>query len=259
MAPRPASARAKTGRGPGRDALPARVIVGRGFAGPRRPGWIAAGDAVRVGWGMSASPARSAPPPPIRRGSPSSVPAPSGRRRVRAAPVRPDGRDRPRRRQRAEGRGRGDGPRARGPVRAHGPGLGGPDCRLRGRRRHGHRGGGRAEAGRDADRPRPEERDDLPRRSCRDRRANPDGIILVATNPVDVLTYLTYRARPALGAGDRLGHDPRHRAFPDAPRGALRGRSALGPRAHRGRARRLRGAGLVVGEHRRDAARGTLA
>ena len=87
-------------------------------------------------------------------------------------------------------------------------------------------------------------------------RANPDGIILVATNPVDVLAYLTYRISglPA-GAGHRLRHDPRHGALPGPPRRALRGRPALRPRLHRRRARRHRGAGLVVGEHRRDAAR----
>ena len=44
--------------------------------------------------------------------------------------------------------------------------------------------------------------------------ANPDGIILVATNPVDVLTYAAWRLRAAAGAGHRLGHDPGHGPLP---------------------------------------------
>ena len=49
----------------------------------------------------------------------------------------------------------------------------GPDRGLPRRRRHRHRRGRRAEARRDADRPRPEERRDLPRARAADRRGQP--------------------------------------------------------------------------------------
>jgi L-lactate dehydrogenase len=43
----------------------------------------------------------------------------------------------------------------------------------------------------------------------------PDAILLVASNPVDIMGQITQRAlRPSAGARDRVGHDPRHRALP---------------------------------------------
>ena len=44
--------------------------------------------------------------------------------------------------------------------------------------------------------------------------ANPDGIIVVATNPVDVLTYVASSCPACPGPGHRLGHDPRHGPLP---------------------------------------------
>ena len=54
-------------------------------------------------------------------------------------------------------------------------------------------------------------------------RANPDGIIVVATNPVDVLTYETWRLSDLrAGPGDGLRHDPRHGPVPLPPERVLR-------------------------------------
>ena len=82
--------------------------------------------------------------------------------------------------------------------------------------------------------------------------ANPDGILLVATNPSTCCIFVE-PVGPAAGARVRVGDDPRHGPLPDAPGRPLRSGSAIGPRVHRGRARRLRGPVSVVREHRRDA------
>ena len=90
--------------------------------------------------------------------------------------------------------------------------------------------------------------------------ANPDGIIVVATNPVDVLAYRTWqRSGLPPDAGHRVGHHPGHGPLPVPARRALRRRPAVRPRLHRRRARRHRGAGLVVGVDRRDAPARTTA
>jgi hypothetical protein len=81
-------------------------------------------------------------------------------------------------------------------------------------------------------------------------RAAPEAILVVATNPVDVMTQVTARvahdvAGIAPGRVGRLGHDPRHGALPRAARRAPRRLAALGARLRARRARRLGGARLV--------------
>ena len=71
------------------------------------------------------------------------------------------------------------------------------------------------------------------------RAAAADAILVVATNPVDILTSITAQiVGPETGAGDRLGNDPRHGAVPRAAQRALRGGPAQRSRLDRGRARR---------------------
>ena len=89
--------------------------------------------------------------------------------------------------------------------------------------------------------------------------ANPEGIILVATNPVDVLTlHRPARLRAAPGAGHRLGDDPGHGPLPVPHQPPLRGGRPQRARLHHRRARGQRGARLVAGQHRRDAPGGVL-
>ena len=99
---------------------------------------------------------------------------------------------------------------------ANRPRVGRAVRRLRGRRRHGDRGRRRAEARRDAPGPRPQERGDLRPDRAQRRRGQPDGIILVATNPVDVLTLPRRGGCPGLPPERVIGvgHDPRHGPLP---------------------------------------------
>ena len=87
----------------------------------------------------------------------------------------------------------------------------------------------------------------------------PEAVLVVATNPVDVMTHLAARCAAEKGAGalarPRLGHDARHRALPHAPRPPSRGGRGPRPCLRGGGARRLRGAHLVDGHGRRPPAR----
>ena len=88
----------------------------------------------------------------------------------------------------------------------------------------------------------------------------PDAVLVVATNPVDVMTHLAARfaaeAGVPAGPGVRLRHHPGHGPVPHPARHALRRRFAPRPRLRGRRARRLRGAHLVAGDRRRHAAGG---
>ncbi len=55
--------------------------------------------------------------------------------------------------------------------------------------------------------------------------ANPDGIVLIASNPVDILTLIAAEAlRPATRTSARLGYDPRYVTLSVLAGGTLRGR-----------------------------------
>ena len=91
-------------------------------------------------------------------------------------------------------------------------------------------------------------------------RHNPDGILLIATNPVDVLTYASQELsglppQRVIGSGTILD-TARFRHLIEPP--LRRGRPQR-PRLDRRRARRQRGAGLVAGQHRRHAPAGRSA
>jgi L-lactate dehydrogenase len=74
----------------------------------------------------------------------------------------------------------------------------------------------------------------------------PDAVLLVASNPVDIMGQITQRhLGPAAGARDRVGHDPRHRAVPLASGATPRHLAEFGPCLRAGRTRRFGGSGLV--------------
>ena len=61
--------------------------------------------------------------------------------------------------------------------------------------------------------------------------AAPDCVLLVAANPVDIMTVVALRLSAAAGGtGDRLGHYPRHRPLPCPSGEPARGRAIVGPR-----------------------------
>ena len=86
-------------------------------------------------------------------------------------------------------------------------------------------------------------------------RVAPDAVLLVVTNPVDVMTHLAAqlrrRLRRAAHARVRVGHDAGHREISRADRTALRRRSAARACLRDRRARRLGSAGLVASHDRR--------
>ena len=88
----------------------------------------------------------------------------------------------------------------------------------------------------------------------------PDAVLVVATNPVDVMTHLAARYAAAMRRPRRprarLRHDAGHGPLPQPARRTLRRRFAPRPRLRDRRARRLGGAHLVAGDRRRHAAGG---
>ena len=86
-------------------------------------------------------------------------------------------------------------------------------------------------------------------------RHNPEGILLIATNPVDILTYVSLRlsklpARRVIGSGTILDTA----RFPVSAEPPLQRGCAKRACVHHRRAWRQRSAGVVAGEHRRAAA-----
>ena len=82
----------------------------------------------------------------------------------------------------------------------------------------------------------------------------PRAVVVVVTNPVDVVTYATLKILgPAPESGARLGHIAGQlpAAFTDSC--ALRGRSAKRARVHRGRTRRFRNPAVEQRHRRRGA------
>ena len=80
-------------------------------------------------------------------------------------------------------------------------------------------------------------------------RYNPEGIILIATNPVDVLTYAAIKMSGlSPQQGDRLWNNSGYGSFSLPAQPASGRRSAQCARFHHWRARRQRGAGLVAGQ-----------
>ncbi len=88
----------------------------------------------------------------------------------------------------------------------------------------------------------------------------PDAVLVVATNPVDVMTHLACQfARDcdvADGAGSGHRDDSRHRPVSHASRLPLWSGPAPRARVRARRARRFGGADLVVGDRRRNAPSG---
>ncbi len=81
--------------------------------------------------------------------------------------------------------------------------------------------------------------------------AAPDAVLVVATNPVDIMTQVATRISGLPAAPrHRLGHDPRHRPLPGAARRPSRHRAAIGACLRARRTRRQRSAGVVVGDGR---------
>ena len=77
-------------------------------------------------------------------------------------------------------------------------------------------------------------------------RYSPQAMILMVSNPVDVLTYQAVRAAGfGPDRGFRSGHGARHHPLPLAARRPLPGVAGPGYRLHAGRARRQHGAALT--------------
>jgi hypothetical protein len=64
----------------------------------------------------------------------------------------------------------------------------------------------------------------------------PGAVLLVASNPVDIMGQITQRHPACRRAGDRVGHDPRHRAVPLAAGAAPWDLAQFGPCLCAGRA-----------------------
>ena len=81
--------------------------------------------------------------------------------------------------------------------------------------------------------------------------AAPDAVLVIATNPVDVMTQVATRISGlAARARARFRHDPRYRPVSGAAGRSPRGLAQVRARLCAGRARRFRGA-LLVGRRRR--------
>ena len=86
-------------------------------------------------------------------------------------------------------------------------------------------------------------------------RHAPEAVLLVVTNPVDIMTHLAAQFAAEFGvpshARDRIRHDARYRAVSHAAGPPFRSGPASRPCLRARRTRRLGSAGLVAGHHRR--------